>query len=129
MFWNEFNGKLTVTSHFVAPERVAALKAKRGDDDNFPKRCYGLSIDVGSGAPGRVYANRSEEFFPDVQTLDSSKFLRMDLAKEFGIKSMACVPFQGGVLEYGTPEIWSSLPRVVGPSEAQLKATVEKSGA
>jgi len=131
MFWSEFGGKLSVTGHYIAPERVAALKEKRGDDDNFPKRCCSLSIDVGSGAAGRVYANKSEEFFQDVQTLDSSMFLRLDQSKEFGIKSMACVYFQGGVLEYGTPEVWSSMPRVVGPPEAQLKAqlkaTVEKS--
>merc|ERR1711871_748338 len=129
MFWSEFGGKLSVTGHYITPERVAALKEKRGDDDNFPKRCYGLKIDVGSGALGRVYASKSEEFIQDVQSLASSKFLRLDHAKEFGIKSMACVYFQGGVVEFGTPEVWSSIPRVVGPSEAHLKAIVEKSGA
>merc|ERR1712187_577426 len=113
IFWSEFGGKLSVTGHYILPERVAVLKKERGDDDNFPKRCYGIHLDVGSGAPGRVYASKSEEFIRDVQALDSSKFPRLDIAREFGIKSMAAVPFQGGVLECGTPEKWSCIPQVI----------------
>jgi NNP family nitrate/nitrite transporter-like MFS transporter len=102
---------------YNTPKRLSELASNRGDAQTFAKQSENFAIPIGTGAVGRVYASKEPEFLPDAAEgadLPPSEtrqcFLRASLAKEFGIKSIACVSFEGGVLEYGTTQEWSNVP-------------------
>jgi len=129
LFWEESGGKLTVSTKYVTPGRALMLKASRGDNESFIAKSSTVSLRSGEGVVGRVFASKGEELVPDVSELQTSQFARAALAKEFGIAGLAAVFWNGGVLEYGSTERWSSRPKVRIDMVARLKAVCETSGA
>jgi len=68
---------------------------------------------------GRVFASKGEEFVPDTSALSADRFPRLQHAKEFGIKSIGAFFCDGGVLEIGSTQRWSSLPKAMAAIEVQ----------
>lgn len=105
LFWAQEEDGLCVRTHYNPPDRIRALQALRGDDHRFSTRSYEVALSVGEGAPGRAIANCTPEVIPDVLALQGGA--RLELAKEFDIRTVVCVPWHGGVLEYGSTRDWS----------------------
>lgn len=102
LYWQDTDGKATVTGDYVTPARAAALKAK-GKTDSFAEASKAYTLDAaGSGPVATVLKTREPLYIQDVATCDFMK--RGGLAVELGIKSICLVPVQGGVLEYGTSD-------------------------
>ncbi len=66
----------------------------------FKAASEGFTFTSGTGLPGRVWASQGQEVCANVQTLDPSKFARMDKAKEFGLKGAVGIWKNGGVYEF-----------------------------
>jgi len=118
LFWEEglfCEDTLTVLEHYHPLERVIGLRAQRGDDETFATRSRGFSLCKGQGLVGRVFATGGHELVSDAGKLTTERFTRAQHAKEFGIRSIACVSIGGGVLEFGTTETWEKLPNVDFP--------------
>merc|ERR1719215_1405143 len=107
------------------PGRALMLKAKRGDSETFGTKSSTVPLRSGEGVVGRVFASKGEEFAPDARELPASQFPRAALAKEFGIAGLAAVFWNGGVLEYGSTERWSSRPKVRIDLVARLKVACD----
>ncbi|URD78692.1 hypothetical protein MUK42_19051 [Musa troglodytarum] len=65
--------------------------------------CMSFTFTLGQGLPGKAFANNQHVWLSNAQFADSRIFSRSLLAK-----TVACIPFMGGVLELGTTESVSS---------------------
>ena len=99
IFWSAKGGKLTPIDHYISSARAAYLKSKRGDDKNFPSESYGIELEKGQSAIGRVWATGIAELVS--KPGDDAGFARQALAKEFGINKITAEAKDGGVLECG----------------------------
>ena len=71
----------------------------------------GHTFPKGGGLPGRAWASGGTvEFTPNVQTLDAGAYMRLDLAKQCGIKGSAAVLKGDAVIECGCSSELSSPP-------------------
>ncbi|KAJ8510794.1 hypothetical protein OPV22_001228 [Ensete ventricosum] len=61
--------------------------------------CMSFTFTLGQGLPGKAFANNQHVWLSNAQFADSRTFSRSLLAK-----TVACIPFMGGVLELGTTE-------------------------
>merc|ERR1712226_73467 len=88
---------------YVTPDRVRALKNRRGDDKTFASesRHYTLATD-GDGPVATAAQTGKAQFIAHAPT--DPRLKRAALAKEFGVESIHFVPIEGGVLEYGVPK-------------------------
>jgi PAS domain S-box-containing protein len=50
----------------------------------------------GVGLPGRVWQNKTATWIPDVQALSEHEFLRLDLARQAGLRGVAVIPLLDG---------------------------------
>ena len=112
LFYEMKDGKLTATAHWNPDSRIAAMRAKRGDDKLWTTETYNFKFEPGQGAPGRAFQNNNPEFVADISALDVSAFPRKNLAEEFGVKSVCAVPCAGGVIEVFKADGWASVPNV-----------------
>jgi hypothetical protein len=103
VYWHETgDGKLSVISDYVTPERKAALRAK-GKDTSFAEASKSILLDAnGDGPVATCLKSQEPVYIQDVATCKTMK--RGGLAVEYGIKSLCLVPMTGGVLEYGTSD-------------------------
>ena len=62
----------------------------------------------GVGLPGRVWAGDKTEWCPNVQNLDPTKYARLQLAKDMGIKACLGVPYKQDGKFYGVMEFFST---------------------
>eukprot|EP00448_Togula_jolla_P012594 CAMPEP_0170610482 /NCGR_PEP_ID=MMETSP0224-20130122/22683_1 /TAXON_ID=285029 /ORGANISM="Togula jolla, Strain CCCM 725" /LENGTH=136 /DNA_ID=CAMNT_0010935861 /DNA_START=50 /DNA_END=460 /DNA_ORIENTATION=+ len=110
VFWafDQAKGVLKATMHYNPPERLAQIKAMTGSDTSFASEAYKYEFTPGKGAVGQVYSTKEPVSFEDVTTLPADTFLRADVAAKYGIKSVAMKFFNGGVLEIGNTDVWSS---------------------
>ncbi|KAG8464723.1 hypothetical protein KFE25_010091 [Diacronema lutheri] len=83
---------------------VRELKAQHwyAPDGKCMQRSCTFGFLPGQGAVGRVWSSGWPQLLPDVQALPPDDFLRVHLAKLFGVRSIALIPFEQGVLELGT---------------------------
>lgn len=70
------------------------------------------------GMVGSVFRKQQPEMIHDCRDIADGLFLRAKLAASYGLRSIAFVPFANGVLEYGTTELWDSLPSFEDGSDA-----------
>ena len=100
IFWKVVGSEYVVAADYVAPERVAKLKAVRGDDKTFVGESRGMKLPVGGDNIVAAAAAAGK-----AQTLEnageSAGFKRAGLAKEFNVGTVICVPCADGVLEWG----------------------------
>merc|ERR1719284_1480094 len=108
IYWgfDESTGMLRAMRHWNPPERIAEMKAQGGSDELFTTESYMESLTPGEGYVGKCYSNKQAFFIPDVSA--SQGYKRKNLAKRFGITSVALKPFANGVLEVGSAKKWES---------------------
>merc|ERR1740127_454536 len=99
-------GILRPMRHWNPPERIAEMKAQAGSDELFTTESYMESLMPGEGYVGKCYSNKQTFFIPEVSA--SQGYKRKNLAKRFGITSVALKPFGNGVLEVGSAKKWES---------------------
>merc|ERR1719215_1744309 len=90
------------TEHYNPNERIEKVRKETMKDDLYTTESYKFTMAPGVGIVGRVYASGEKEFYEDVSQLSSDVYIRSEIAKKYGIKSLAVMPYEGGVLEIGT---------------------------
>lgn len=102
-------GVLHAMCHYNPEERIQQVKRETGDDALYTTESYAFRFRPGQGLIGKAFVHRNQLFsFQDVTALPEDIFLRRNLAQRFGIKSVAVMWYKGGVLEFGTTDVWSS---------------------
>mmetsp|Transcript_129358 Transcript_129358/g.322490 ORF Transcript_129358/g.322490 Transcript_129358/m.322490 type:complete len:466 (+) Transcript_129358:55-1452(+) len=97
--------------------RVADAWAVDRNAKTFTSACGLVTFRPGEGAVGRVFRSNRHEFNSDVSTLAPTRFVRMRLARRHGVQSVVCMPWNGGVVEFGTTETWQEAPLSEVPSD------------
>merc|ERR1712048_135800 len=110
IYWglDEAKGVLKPRCHWNPPERVSVVKALTGKSELYTTESYKWEWKAGAGLIGKAYKNKESTFFPDVSQLSPSVFQRQELAKRFGIRSMALKPYGKGVYEVGSTKPWET---------------------
>jgi two-component system sensor histidine kinase/response regulator len=72
---------------------------------SYQRESQKYTFQIGVGLPGRVWQNLNYEWVDNVQNLDGSKYARLGLAKELGVKACLGVPYKQngtfmGVMEF-----------------------------
>merc|ERR1712183_716022 len=101
IFWWQKSDNFEVGASYVLPERVRALKSKRGDDKTYTSESLSLKIPVDSQGPVATAARSGKESVLEDPAANRF-FKRAALAKEFNVGNCHFVPCRDGVLEYGT---------------------------
>merc|ERR1712048_1077893 len=100
IFWHQVGDEFVVGASYVVPERVAALKAARGDDKSYTSESHAVKLPANGDGPVATAAKSGVT----VKIEDPSKaanFKRAALAAEFHVGNCHFVPCRDGVLEYG----------------------------
>jgi len=122
LYWAREGDEFVPRADFTTASRKTSPATVRGDDKTFSSESMGYRLDANGDGPVATAARSGKE----VYIADTSTMKRAGLAKEFGIKRVHFVPFDGGVLEYGTP----AGAFLSGPlMEASLKMRCDTSGA
>lgn len=107
LFWNTCDGVLKVEYEWTE----CARSARHTQHLRSYMFTSGLtSFRPGQGAIGRVFQTSSVEFHSDVSGLSKDYFHRGTLAKRHGVRSIVLIPWNNGVLEYGSTETWTEAP-------------------
>eukprot|EP00931_Biecheleriopsis_adriatica_P040186 TRINITY_DN23009_c0_g1_i1.p1 TRINITY_DN23009_c0_g1~~TRINITY_DN23009_c0_g1_i1.p1 ORF type:complete len:297 (+),score=57.87 TRINITY_DN23009_c0_g1_i1:83-973(+) len=117
LYWTMSGGKLQPEAEWSKNDHLRSFL--------FTSRL--VSLKPGECAVGRVYHSKGREFYADVSTVSSTRFQRSALARRHGVRSVACVPWNDGVLEYGSKEVWPDIPFSAVPSKRRPGET-EKIG-
>merc|ERR1719440_1708047 len=104
----ETPGEFSVSADYEVPSSVNSRLRRRGDAVSFVSQSRALSLSTTGAGPVAVAKNSNAEqvvgFGYECGTDLADKMKRADAAREFGIKTIHFVPFDGGVLEYGVGE-------------------------
>eukprot|EP00931_Biecheleriopsis_adriatica_P102939 TRINITY_DN77844_c0_g1_i1.p1 TRINITY_DN77844_c0_g1~~TRINITY_DN77844_c0_g1_i1.p1 ORF type:complete len:690 (-),score=134.65 TRINITY_DN77844_c0_g1_i1:23-2092(-) len=119
IYWGEVDDKLVVAGSYVTLKGGAQCK-------KYASACQKLQLDE-STMLGKVAATREAAFISDVETC--AEFTRAALCKECGIKSACIIPFEDGVLEYGSIDAWDAAPQCPTMPKAEMKRAFEHFGA
>jgi len=112
IFWLPIDDQFAAFAQYNPPERIEALQQQRGDEDTFSRGSSATKLEVnGTSFVARVFRSGEDALLTGAQQLASPSFMRAELAKTFGIQSVACVAYDSGVLEYGTTKPWDVLPK------------------
>lgn len=103
IFWKQVGDEYKAGASYVRPDRLAALKAVRGDDKSYTSESIAMSFPASGDGPIAVTARSGKSM--TVKDVSSSKMKRAGLAKEFNVADIHFVPCKDGVLEYGTGEV------------------------
>lgn len=125
LYWVEVDGSFVVTGSYVPPEHKSLLKqesAKQG----WVQQCELLKLDR-SSLVARVAESKEAVFIQDAPA--DSLYTRTELCKQFGITSVCIIPFEDGVLEYGSLQSWAEAPKCPTMPKAQMRAAFDNFGA
>jgi hypothetical protein len=113
IFWTpDDSGVLSAGGCYVSAEYASLLDSKRGDRESFLGTARSAKFGPGEGLPGRVLSTQDQELVSDVGATPSDGFLHGKCAKTFGIRTIAAIYHDGGVLECGTTEVWATFPKL-----------------
>jgi len=144
------SGRLECKSYFNPQWRIEAVKNK-GLDGLYTAESSTYTFVPGQGMVGKTFETQEMTFCEDLQALtpdeikdvvchsDHKAFLRVDLAKKFGICSAVFMPTARGVLEVGSTQKVAALSELKGsfqrqatpppePHSAVLEQIVENAG-
>eukprot|EP00931_Biecheleriopsis_adriatica_P091706 TRINITY_DN65590_c0_g1_i1.p1 TRINITY_DN65590_c0_g1~~TRINITY_DN65590_c0_g1_i1.p1 ORF type:complete len:346 (-),score=57.28 TRINITY_DN65590_c0_g1_i1:84-1076(-) len=108
VWWTFENGVLSVADHYNPSSRIEEVRNKYGTSNLYSLESYRYRMRPGEGLVGKAFARQKAAFFLDLKEVDENLFLRKKVAEQFGIKSIALAPFQDGVLEMGSSDMWTS---------------------
>jgi predicted membrane chloride channel (bestrophin family) len=120
IYWTNQNGKLFATGSYVADAKATGyVSASKG---------FTLAAD-GNGPIAVVKRTGQDNFVPDVRL---STLKRKELALQTGVRQIALVPFEDGVVEFGTVSTatqWTEVPKVPSMPKRTLRKAFEDLGA
>lgn len=93
------NGNLECKSWYN-PRCRMQMAQDRGLPGLYTTRSVGYKFLPGDGMVGRIFQGKQTKFISDVQLGKGNK--RLDLAKEFSIRSSVFIAIDGGIIEVGT---------------------------
>mmetsp|Transcript_85119 Transcript_85119/g.214607 ORF Transcript_85119/g.214607 Transcript_85119/m.214607 type:complete len:611 (-) Transcript_85119:351-2183(-) len=131
IYWANENGKLVVAGDYVSDARKEELKGK-GFEKSFAEESEAYALDAsGDGPVATVYNTKEPLFVSDIAT---SNLNRKDLATKYGLGQVCFIPFEAGVLEFGTSEgastaTWEKMPGSPLIPKAALRRGFENLGA
>jgi len=102
--------------HLTDQEGVLEMAAQYGLDAEFVARSRDFRFPPGVGIPGLAFANRAPVYVADAPT--DERYLRRDLARAAGYRSLLCVPLLGREALLGTFMLYSRKSREF-PSDLQ----------
>jgi len=111
VFWaiKKGSGTLQAMCHYNPEERIKQVMEETGKDKLYTTESCTFHFHPGEGLIGKAFCDASKRFhFQDVALLPEDIFVRKHVAERFGIKSVAVLRYRGGVLEFGTTDIWTS---------------------
>jgi len=131
IYWCNENGKIVVAGDYVTDARREALKAK-GMKKSFAEESEAYALPASGDGPVAKVLRKQEPVF--VNDIAKSNMLRKDLAAKYGIAQVCFVPFEAGVLEFGTSDgpctaDWTEMPKVPNMPKAAMRAGFENLGA
>mmetsp|Transcript_27309 Transcript_27309/g.49446 ORF Transcript_27309/g.49446 Transcript_27309/m.49446 type:complete len:378 (+) Transcript_27309:49-1182(+) len=100
LFWGMSAGRLAVQDEWTTGGHI----------ENFTDGSRLVSLRPGQGIVGRVFKSKRVEFLSDVSGLSAAVFSRLGLAQRSGVRSIACFPWNNGVIEYGSTQVWEQPP-------------------
>lgn len=126
MYWAKVGDKFVVAGTYVEDAYKAELAAQ-GKTSSFPEESEGMRLDAKGGGPvACTYRMNDPMFIRDAPTASIMK--RSELAREYNIKSVAFVNYEDGVLEFGTPGEWSTMPSVPRLPKVAIRTAFESIG-
>jgi len=132
------NGCLVCKSYYNPPWRIEAVQ-KKGLQGLYTSESSTYTFLPGEGLVGKAFANQQMLFSGDLQALapddikdamfcgDSTVYLRVDLAKKFGIHSAVFMPTADGVLEVGSTQKVASVSDFLSGAKDVLQHIVPES--
>jgi len=101
-------------------------RSRRADDRTFAGTCATLRLGPKS-VVGRVANSGVERILQDA--MNSKVSPRRAICAEFGVQSICLIPATGGVLEFGTSEVWNEIPPHPVLPKAEMKTAFDSFGA
>eukprot|EP00440_Ansanella_granifera_P019985 gb/GFBE01021716.1/.p1 GENE.gb/GFBE01021716.1/~~gb/GFBE01021716.1/.p1 ORF type:complete len:611 (+),score=139.44 gb/GFBE01021716.1/:1-1833(+) len=107
IYWSNENGKFAIAGEYVTEARKEELKGK-GFERSFADESESYVLEAsGDGPIATVYKSKEPLFVGDIT---ASNMKRKDLAAKYGINQISFIPFEAGVLEFGTSGHWEAMP-------------------
>lgn len=131
IFWSEVNGVLVTAGSYTSDAHMADLK-KRGLRSSFTESSKFYKLDAaGDGPIASVHQSKKPLFISEPK---SWNMRREELVKQFGLQQICFIPFEDGVLEFGTDvgeatATWSEMPQVANLPKAAMRKGFENLGA
>lgn len=125
LYWVEVDGNFVVAGNYVPPEHKSVLKQEAGKK-GWVQQCESLKLER-SSMVAHIAESKEAVFMKDASS--ESSFTRTELCKQFGIVSVCIIPFEDGVLEYGSFQPWAQAPKCPTMPKAQMRVAFEKFGA
>ncbi len=119
--------------HLVDEHGTLSLAGAWGLESTFVKASQDYRFAVGEGLPGKAFAVRAPVYVEDASS--DARYLRRELARRLGYKSLLCIPILGHETVLGTFMLYTRKPRKFTPAEhsllmaigAQIAAALERS--
>eukprot|EP00440_Ansanella_granifera_P018691 gb/GFBE01020306.1/.p1 GENE.gb/GFBE01020306.1/~~gb/GFBE01020306.1/.p1 ORF type:complete len:386 (+),score=68.84 gb/GFBE01020306.1/:1-1158(+) len=100
---------------------VASAWVQHGSAQVFAEESCKVMLAAGQGAVGRTFGTDGHEFNDDVASLSSAQFVRAELARAHGVRSVAVFALGAhGVVELGSCSAQWRAPVVLGTASLQL---------
>ena len=130
LFWEKQGDVYRVAADYEVAASINSRVRRRSDGQSFISASRQLDLPAEGAGPVATAVRLGEEvvvgFGYDCGTIAAEKMKRAAVAKEFDIKTIHFVPFEGGVIEYGVTSA-ASLNDVT--LDATLKMQCEATGA
>ncbi len=108
--------------HLADDAETLKFAAHYGLDPAFAAGSRGIVFRPGEGIPGRALASRAPVCVPDA--ISNGRYLRQDLARSAGYRSLLCIPILGREALLGTFMLYSRKPREFPPEMQALLMTI-----
>lgn len=119
IYWTRVNDELQVAGSYVAAPQAAGFVAESTK----------IKLDANGDGPIAQVKRTGENFF--VADVALSNLKRKELALQYGISQVAMIPFEDGVVEFGTTctSVWQGVPPAPSMPKRVLRKAFEELGA
>lgn len=131
IYWAEMNERLIPVGSYTSDAHMVELKAK-GLSSSFAESSMSYKLDaIDQGPIAKCWKTKEPLFVADPTSLTMQ---RQQLVKQFGLQQICFIPFEAGVLEFGTAvgsstASWTEMPQVPNLPKAAMRKGFENLGA
>jgi NNP family nitrate/nitrite transporter-like MFS transporter len=100
--WIKVGGEMQAVQHYNPQKRIDEVLKATGEVSMYTTESYGVRMKSGVGLVGKMNTNNPVLFVPNAQALDPVHFLRSELSKKFGIKSVIFMLVDDVIIEVGS---------------------------